>query len=314
MRFRRLPALGLTAAALVALTGCATSETAAGSADDAGLSIVAATTQMADFTGAVVGDAATVTQLLQPNMSAHSFDPSPDNLRDLGQADVLVMNGAGLEPWLGDAVEASGFDGLTIDASSALDLADADPHIWTSIRNAETIIEDITRQLEDLDPANADAYADNAAAYTDRLTALDQWATAQMERVPAERRLLVSNHDSLGYFLSDYGITHVGSVLPSFDDNAELSAEDITELTAKIRASGATAVYSEASLSPKSAEAIAREAGVQVFTGEQALYVDSLGPAGSPADTYIDAQVHNISQILLGWGVTPDPVPQKVTE
>ncbi|MET1044512.1 MAG: metal ABC transporter substrate-binding protein [Microbacteriaceae bacterium] len=363
MRFRALPLVGVAAVAVTVLAGCANPGGAAGDDSGSGISIVATTTQMADLTRQVAGDAAQVTQLLQPNTSAHSFDPAPVNLLELAEADALVMNGAGLESWLGDAVLASGFDGVTIDASRGIELhgsdhdhapedahadesatehaehadetaeepdaadehtADdghdhaeeptGDPHIWTSTRNAIVIVDDIADQLEELDPANADSYAANAAAYTARLEALDGWATAQIDRVPAAERLLVTNHESVTYLAEDYGITYVGAVLPSFDDNAELAASDIADLAAKIRATGATAVYSEASLSPKSAEAIAREAGVQLFTGEDALYVDSLGPAGSPASTYLDAQLHNISQILLGWGVTPDPVPASVTE
>ncbi|WP_167046652.1 metal ABC transporter substrate-binding protein [Salinibacterium sp. ZJ454] len=354
MNSRVLPLVGLAAAAVTVLAGCAGSDGAAGDASTTGISIVATTTQMADFTRQVAGDAATVTQLLQPNTSAHSFDPAPVNLLELAEADALVMNGAGLEGWLGGAVLASGFDGVTIDASRGIELlggthddaehadetadqhaehadevaeehtADdghdhaeeptGDPHIWTSIRNAIVIVDDIAHQLAELDPANADSYTANAAAYTERLAALDTWATAQIDRVPAAQRLLVTNHESVSYLVADYGITYVGAVLPSFDDNAELSASDIADLAAKIKATGATAVYSEASLSPKSAEAIAREAGVRVFTGEEALYVDSLGPAGSPASTYLGAQLHNISQILLGWGVTPDPAPTSVTE
>ena len=92
----------------------------------------------------------------------------------------------------------------------------------------------------------------------------------------------MTNHDAFTYFVDAYDITFVGSVIPSFDDNAEPSAAEIDDLVAKIRATGVQAVFSEASISPKAAETIADEAGVTVYSGDDALYGDSLGVEGSP--------------------------------
>jgi zinc/manganese transport system substrate-binding protein/manganese/iron transport system substrate-binding protein len=119
----------------------------------------------------------------------------------------------------------------------------------------------------------------------------------------------VANHDALGYFNAAYGITYVGSVIPSFDDNAEPSAAQIDKLVDAIKDSGVKAVFSEASVNPKAAKTIAEEAGVTVYSGEGALYVDSLGPKGSDGETYISSQIHNASAILKSWGVTPSAVP-----
>jgi zinc/manganese transport system substrate-binding protein/manganese/iron transport system substrate-binding protein len=119
----------------------------------------------------------------------------------------------------------------------------------------------------------------------------------------------VSNHDALGYFTAAYGIDYVGSVIPSFDDNAEPSAAEIDSLVAAITAVGVKAIFSEASVSPKTAETIATEAGVTVYSGDDALYVDSLGPDGSDGETYIKAQLHNTTLMLESWGVTPSALP-----
>ena len=135
------------------------------------------------------------------------------------------------------------------------------------------------------------------------------WIGENVDTVPADQRLLVTNHDAFTYFLDAYGITFVGSVIPSFDDNAEPSAAEIDELVAKIRDTGVKAVFSEASISPKTAETIASEAGVTVYSGEDALYGDSLGVEGSEGATYLGSQVHNVRLILESWGVTPTPLP-----
>ena len=327
----------LLASAALALTGCAAGTTAGANGANAGLTVVATTTQVADFTRNVVGDAngVDITQFIQPNQSAHSYDPSAADLTALGAADVLVINGVGLEEWLDDAIAASGFDGVLIDADAGITISEigagedhtedaaapadpaeethahdgGDPHIWTDVRNAETIVQTITDGLAAADAGNAANFENNATVYTAKLRALDTWIRTNVDTVPESARLLVSNHDALGYFTAAYHIDYVGSVLPSFDDNAEPSAAEIDSLVAAVGATGVAAVFSEASLSPKTAETIATEAGVTVYSGDDALYVDSLGPEGSAGDTYIRAQLHNATVILDSWGVTPSSLP-----
>lgn len=311
----------------LALAGCASgaSSTATTDGSEDGLKVVATTTQVADFTREIAGDAAEVTQLIQPNQSAHSYDPSAADLAALGGADVLVINGAGLEEWLDDAISASGFDGVTIDASTGIELAESaeeghdegdehaheagNPHIWTDPALAGQMVATIETGLTDADPAGAADFTANADAYEAKLTELDAWIRDNVDEVPVAERLLVSNHDAFTYFVDAYGITYVGSVIPSFDDNAEPSAAEIDELVAAIKATGVEAVFSEASISPKAADTIASEAGVTVYSGDEALYGDSLGPEGSDGATYIASQLHNATVIVESWGVTPSAVP-----
>lgn len=329
-----LPALAATAA--LVLAGCSTTATNASTGSDGDLKVVATTTQIADLTRNIVGDTdgVTITQLIQPNQSAHSYDPSVADLTALGRADVLVINGVGLEEWLDDAIEASGFDGVTIDsdegitilageaghedeaehADEATDAAEHDhdggnPHIWTAVANAETMAGTIATGLAGASATHAADFRANETAYAGRLAELDGWIHENVDAVPAAERLLVSNHDAFGYFTNAYGITYVGSVIPSFDDNAEPSAAEIDALVAAITATGVKAVFSEASINPKAADTIAAEAGVAVYSGDDALYGDSLGPAGSDGASYIASQLHNVRLILQSWGVTPTAVP-----
>ena len=121
----RLLAPALLVSATLVLAGCSSAGNAAtGSSDD--LQVVATTTQIADLTRNIIGDTdgVTLTQLIQPNQSAHSYDPSVADLTALGSADVLVINGVGLEEWLDDAIEASGFDGVTVDSDEGITILD----------------------------------------------------------------------------------------------------------------------------------------------------------------------------------------------
>ncbi|GAA2447229.1 metal ABC transporter substrate-binding protein [Agromyces soli] len=341
-RLRR-PALAIAALAIgtagaLVLAGCSTGGAAA---DGGGVSIVATTTQVGDFTRELVGDEAKVTQLLGPGQSAHGFDPSAAQLAAIANADALVVNGAGLEGWVDDAVAASGFDGILIDASTGIELfgthdhdhgdesddehadhdheAEADhdghdhsggnPHIWTDPELAEQMVGNIADGLTEvpgLDAATIDA---NASAYTAKLDALDEWIEQNVSQVPVADRLLVTNHDAFTYFVEAYDLTFVGSVIPSFDDNAEPSAAEIDELVKKIRETGVEAVFSEGSISPKAAETIATEAGVAVYSGENALYGDALGAEGTDGATYLGSQEHNVRLILESWGVVPTELP-----
>jgi zinc/manganese transport system substrate-binding protein/manganese/iron transport system substrate-binding protein len=307
------------------LTACTTQ-----AAQDDEFQVVATTTQVTEFTRAVVGDTGTVTGLIQPNQSAHSFDPSAKQLLALSQADAVVINGADLEPWITDALAAANFSGDIIDASTGIELlaageaeedhaahadeeehahGEGDPHIWTSPLNAQVMVKNIAAGLEAVNPADANLMEENALAYSEQLDILNEWIVENFDQVPVAERLLVTNHDAFTYFVSEYGITFVGSIIPSFDDNAEPSAAELDSLIALIKESGATAVFSESSISPKLATTIASEAGVKVYSGEDALYSDSLGVAGSDGETYIKATIHNVTMLMTAWGYPVIPVP-----
>ncbi|WP_127794968.1 metal ABC transporter substrate-binding protein [Agromyces sp. LHK192] len=192
--------------------------------------------------------------------------------------------------------------------------AEGNPHIWTSTANAEAMVHSIAHGLAEVEGVDAEAVEANEEAYLAKLGALDAWITENVDPVPADQRLLVSNHDAFTYFVDEYGITFVGSIIPSFDDNAEPSAAEIDQLVADIRETGVKAVFSESSISPKAAETIASEAGVAVYSGEDSLYADSLGVAGSDGATYLGSQVHNVRLILESWGVEASALPAALEE
>lgn len=364
IRSRALTALVAATALALGLSSCA----APAAESDDGLRVVATTTQLADFAATIGGERISLTALMEPGGSAHHFDPTPAELLEIGRADVLVINGAGLETFLDDAIEASGFDGTVIDASEGLDLdelahagGEADghshageeaghehaddehshadegadhehadeadhehpeetgheghdhgpvnPHLWTSPKNAKGMVAEVAAGLASVDPKDAELFRENAAAYATQLDALDGWITENFAQVPETKRQFVSGHNALAYYLHDYGITFVGSLLPSFEDNAEPSAAEMDDLIAKIRAQGVTAIFVESSMSPKLAEAIGRDAGITVLS-DRALYADSLGAAGSGADTYLGATIENTRVLLEAWGATPTPLPE----
>jgi manganese/iron transport system substrate-binding protein len=292
------------AAGLVATlaAGCSGDEPA-GSAGGQGaaLEVVATTTQVADFARVVGGDRVRVTNLIKPNVDAHDYEPSPADIDAIARADVVLQNGVGLEEWLDDTIQSSGFQGPVADTSRGVALrqdegGERDPHIWQDPRNAQVMAANVERALAAAEPAAAPGFAARLAAYTRELRALDAEVARQIDSLANKK--LVTNHDAFGYYIDRYGLELVGSVIPSADTSAELSGRDIRDLVARIRATKVKAVFTEASLPASAAETIAAEAGVKVVAGEGALYGDSLGPAGSDADTYVKMIRHNTATIV----------------
>ena len=295
---RRVVLLAACLAALLALVvaGCSGSGGGGGGAAGGGrLRVVATTTQVADLAANVGGDRAQVTSLLKPGIDPHDYEPSPADIDAIAHADLVLENGVGLEAWLGDTIDSSGFDGPVVDTSQGVRLrmvgGAADPHIWQDPRNAERMAANIERGLATAEPSAAATFKANLAAYTGQLQALDAEVQRQVDSLA--NRKVVTNHDAFGYYLDRYGLQLVGSVIPSFDSSAELSGRAKRDQDARIRATGVKAVFSETSLPPRAAETIGREAGVKVVTGTDALYGDSLGPPGSDGDTYLKMIRHN---------------------
>jgi ABC-type Zn uptake system ZnuABC Zn-binding protein ZnuA len=272
-----------------------------GGGQGATLEVVATTTQVADFAKVVGGDRVRVTGLIKPNVDAHDYEPSPADIDAIARADVVLKNGVGLEEWLDDTIKSSGFSGPVVDTSQGVALrreegGEPDPHIWQNPRNAQLMATNVERALAQAEPSAAPQLEANLAAYQRELEALDAEVARQIGSLANKK--LVTNHDAFGYYIDRYGLEFVGSIIPSFDTSAELSGRDVRDLVAKIRQTKVKAIFSEASLPPKTAETIAREAGVKVVEGDDALYGDSLGPAGSDGDTYLKMIRHNTATIV----------------
>jgi ABC-type Zn uptake system ZnuABC Zn-binding protein ZnuA len=305
----RIRTLRLAAPAFAGLLAAATACGSSSASDSGGgrLRVVATTTQVADFARSVGGDKVTVTQILKPGVDPHDYEPSPADVQAITQADVVVESGVGLEKWLDQTIKAAGFHGTLVDSSKGVAVrrgngtdeeAAGDPHIWHNPKNAEIMSRDIASAFSAKDAKDKAAFDANLAAYTGKLDQLDAWITQQIDTLPAAQRRLVTNHDAFGYYVDRYHLTFVGSIIPSFDTSAELSGRQLNTLVAKIKSTGVKAIFSESSLPPKTAEAIGKQAGVQVEAGEDSLYGDTLGPAGSAGATYLDMERHNTTTIV----------------
>ena len=317
----------IVAAATIALVAACGDSTPAGPAaapsTEDKLAVVATTPEVADFVRTIGGDDVAVTQILKPNVDPHDYEPTPADIKAIGEADLVVQNGVGLEEWLAPTITSAGFTGPVIDSSQGVKLREGgheeeehghegedeagdaheqDPHIWHDPRNAKIMVGNIQKGLAAADAAHADAYTRNLAAYTAKLDELDKANETAFAAIPAADRKLVTNHDAFGYYVDRYRLQFIGSVIPSLDTSAELSAKQLTDLVAEIKSTGTKAIFTESSLPAKTARTIAERAGVKVVGGDDALYGDSLGEPGTPEGTYLGAQQHNTEVIVAALG------------
>ena len=172
---------------------------------------------------------------------------------------------------------------------------EGDPHFWLAPRNVLTYVTNIRLGLTEADPDGAAVYAANAAAYSARIEELDRWIAGQVEQIPPDRRLLVTNHESFGYFADRYGFKVIGTIVPGTSTEAAPSARELAKLVDGIKATGTKAIFLETGTNPRLAQQVARETGIKVVTE---LYTHSTtGPKG-PAPTYIDMMKYNTSAIV----------------
>jgi zinc/manganese transport system substrate-binding protein len=156
-------------------------------------------------------------------------------------------------------------------------------------------VENARDALIDVAPSVAEAIEDRAGELVGRLEAADREIRGLIGEIPAQRRTVVTDHDALGYFLDAYGLTFGGSVFPSLDVTAEPSANEIEELVSTIRRAGVRAIFTESSVDPRLARAIADETDAELVA--EPLYTDSLGPPGSGAETLDGMLLHNAQVI-----------------
>jgi ABC-type Zn uptake system ZnuABC Zn-binding protein ZnuA len=167
--------------------------------------------------------------------------------------------------------------------------------MWMNPLNVVHYVENIRNGLTQADPAGKDIYSTNAEAYIAQLTDLDGWVKSKVAQLPPERRLLVTNHDALGYFSKAYGFKVVGAVIPSVTNEASPSAQQLASLIDTIKSSGAPAIFLDIGENRNLANQIASESGAKVVTD---LYVESTSAPDGPSPTYLEMIKHDTSVIV----------------
>ena len=265
--------------------------------------VMATETFLGDIAQNVAGNRLKVYTLLPVTVDPHEYQPKPQDVAKLAQAQVLIINGLGYETWLQKTLDSLGgqrqvivtTNGLIPDQDPSGQHPEGDPHMWMNPLNVINYVDQIRDGLTQADPAGKDVYAPNANAYISKLQALDQWVKDQVGQLPVEKRLLVTNHDALGYFAKAYDFKVIGAIIPSVTTDASPSAQQLAGLIETIKHSGVRAIFLDIGENQKLAQQVASETGAEVITN---LYVESTSGPNGPAPTYIDMIKHDVTVIL----------------
>ncbi len=316
---RRQFALGTTATLALGLFRTSSAQ------DSTPPNVVATFSILGDWTQRVAGDVLTVSTIVPSGGDTHTFDPAPNQVASIANADLIFEVGLGFETWLDGMVASSGTqasrivvsDGIEVlhfgdqgdehddeDHASEHDQEDDDghdhgsddPHIWGDVQNAIIAVEHIAVALAEADPTNAATYQANAAAYITELEALNEAIRTDTASIPEDQRKLVTTHDTLGYYANAYGFEIVGTALGSIStEGGDPSAQAIATLVADIQATGVPAIFADNVSNNSLMASIAAEAGVELAPP---LYTDALGEPGSDGATYIDMMTSNTDVIV----------------
>lgn len=254
---------------------------------------------LADMTRAVGGEHIQLNNLVGPDSDAHTYETTPDDARAVRQAQLVVENGLGFEPWLDRLVKSTETRAQVIQASHGViprSLEEdgqtiPDPHAWNNLANADIYVDNIAKALEKLDPANAADYRRNAEAYLKQAHALLAYAKDKLGNLPADRRTLVTSHDAFGYLGQAYGLKLLAP--QGLSTEREASATEVAELIRQIREQHIRAVFVENIKDPRLMQRIAEEGGAKIGG---TLHSDALASEG-PASTYLGLYRSNVDTL-----------------
>lgn len=260
------------------------------------LNVVASFSILGDFVRNVGGGRVNVTTLVGANGDVHVYTPAPQDAKKVADARLLVINGLGLEGWLPRLLQSSGSKATIVTATkniSPLKLgSEDDPHAWQSVENAKIYVANIRDALIAADAADADYFRQNAQAYLADLDALDREVRAAIDKIPPERRKVISTHDAFAYFAKDYGIAFIAPIGVSTE--SEPSARDIAAIITQVRKDKIPAVFLENISDSRLMRRISEESGAKIGG---TLYSDSLTDENGPVPTYIALVRHNIKAL-----------------
>ena len=222
----------------------------------------------------------------------HDYAVTPEDMKNLEGAKVLIINGAGIESFMGKIT--SQMPNLKIvDSSKGIELLKGagnvgnNPHVWVSISNAIKQVQTIGDQLALLDPKNATKYKENTNVYIKKLEA--QSAKMHLALDVIKNRDIITFHDAFPYFAKEFNLNIAGVI--EREPGSEPSAKELAETIDKVKSLKVKALLAEPQYSTKSADSIAKETGAKVYT----LDPVAMGPIN--ADAYINIMDSNLKTL-----------------
>ncbi|GIT92489.1 metal ABC transporter substrate-binding protein [Jannaschia pagri] len=259
-------------------------------------------TVIADIARNVAGDTAEVVSITKPGAEIHGYQPTPRDIINARDADLVLWNGMNLELWfeqffrnLDDTPQAiltKGIDPISI-TGGAYD-GKPNPHAWMGLESALIYVDNITAALSEHDPDNAETYAENAERYKAQIADTIGPLRDEIRALPAEDRWLVTSEGAFSYLARDYTLQEL--FLWPMNSDQQGTPQQVRAVIDMVRANDIPAVFSESTVSADPAQQVVRETDAR-YGG--ILYVDSLSGPDGPVPTYLDL-LRVTSETILG--------------
>lgn len=269
----------------------------------ADLKVVTTFTVLADMARNVAGDTAEVVSITKPGAEIHNYEPTPRDILNALDADLILWNGLNLELWferffqnLGDVPSVVISEGVApISISQGPYSGKPNPHAWMSPSAALIYVDNIAAAMAAQDPENAETYVANATAYKARIEALVDPIRTALAEVPEVQRWLVTSEGAFSYLARDFGMREL--YIWPINADQQGSPQQVRRVIDTVRAEDIPVVFSESTISPDAAQQIARETDAR-YGG--VLYVDSLSAEGGSVPTYLDLLRITVETIAKG--------------
>jgi manganese/iron transport system substrate-binding protein len=267
--------------------------------------VVTTFTVIQDIAQNVAGTAAIVEAITKPGAEIHDYQPTPLDIVKAQSADLVLWNGMNLERWfekffenvkdVPSVVVTEGVEPMGIKEGPYT--GKPNPHGWMSPTNALIYVENIRKALAKYDPDNAAVYAKNAEAYAAQIKALDEPLRARLSTIPEPQRWLVTSEGAFSYLARDYGLKEL--YLWPINADEQGTPQQVKRVIDVVRQEKIPVVFSESTISDKSAKQVAKETGAR-YGG--VLYVDSLSAENGPVPSYLKLLEVTVQTIAEGFG------------
>lgn len=290
-------------------TGCGpTGRESPGERSTEKIRVVCTTTMIADLARELAGEDAEVIGIMKVGEDPHVYEVRPRDAQQIASAELILLNGLHLESTLLRTIENNARGKVVALAEDPRiqpltgqrkvnGVATApDPHCWFNVRHFQVYAERARDALCQADPRHAENYRRRALGYLRQLAELDAFVRQQIAEVPRDRRVIVTSHDAFAYYGEAYGID-VYAVI-GINTEQQPKPQDVVRLEQLVRDRGVKALFIETSVSKTLNDLVQRIAGNTGAKVGGALYSDSLGAAGSGADTYVGMVQKNTRTIV----------------
>jgi zinc/manganese transport system substrate-binding protein len=259
------------------------------------LNIVTSTSILADMAKVVGGNKVDVYSIIGPDVDVHSYEPTPHDIKKIANADLIILNGLGLDDFALRLVKSSGTKAKIATVTKGVNLIKygqmTDPHAWQSLKNAVYYARNIEVAICEQDKPNDPYYEANTEKYIDELKKLDVWALEQISKIAPEKRKILTPHDAFKYFERDYGIKFISP--EGIHSHGGLNAKNMAKIIKQAKANKVSAIFLENIADTRTMQQIAKESGIKI--GGK-LYSDSLSKPD--ATTYANMFKYNVLTLI----------------